>query len=324
VTAVSGSGRDAPAGAVRVDAVVSHLLDPYRSGVARFNAELAARLGVPLYGLCAPEAAACRAVLLSIKVSELGAEEVAAVERLLDTTEPSGIRLFLHERSGSALEERLVRAAGWVLCGNEEVFAAVEALTERASCLWSPSTLSDLRTYPQVETRLFSFGMAHKVRTDKFRRLKQLLDHDGRSYALYVSNANHEAAEMTDQRAIAEEMREIFGSRLFFLGHLSDVAVANELRSATLFAAFFERGARANNSTVVTAMEHGAVVITNLDEHSPPYLRHLETVIDIDRIDELPVDQLTLRRIGVNAMEASLALGWDPFIADVRRHVSRD
>jgi hypothetical protein len=303
-----------------VEAVVSHLLDPYRSGVARFNLELATRLGVPLHGLCSPEAARCRALLLSVKVSEFGSEEDAAAERLLEAVAPGGLRLFLHERSGRELENRLIDAAGAVLCGNEAVYAAVRERTERVSCLWSPSTLKDLRPFPQVETRVFSFGMAHKVRTDMFGRLKDLLEASGNSYALYVSNANHEAARMADQREIAEEMQAIFGDRLFFMGHLSDVAVANELRRATFFAAFFENGARANNSTVVTAMEHGAVVITNLDEHSPGYLRHMETVIDIDRTGELPSTPLTLRRIGVNAMEASLGLGWDPFIDEVRRH----
>ncbi len=278
---------------------------------------------MPLHGLGTGEAAAARAVLLSVKFSELDAEQDATVERMLEAAPPGALRLSLPARSGRAREDRAIARAGWVLSGNEEVHAAVRARTPRATCLWSPSTLQDLRPYPQVETRVFSFGMAHKVRTDMFRELRDLLERGGHSYALFVSNATHEAARMEDQREIAEEMRGIFGDRLFFMGHLSDVAVANELRRATFFAAFFERGARANNSTVVTAMEHGAVVVTNLDEHSPAYLRHGETVLDITRTQELPSDALTLRRIGVRAMEASLDLGWAPFIDAVARHAGR-
>jgi hypothetical protein len=322
VTAPSLDRPGAPP-APSVDAVVSHLIDPYRSGVARFNRELARRLGVPLHALGSGEAAAAHAVLLSVKFSELDAAQEEAAAQLIDGAAPGSLRLFLHEHSGRALERRAVERAGWVLSGNEEVHAAVRGITDRATCLWSPSTLQDLRPYPQVETRVFSFGMAHKVRTDMFRGLRDLLDAAGRSYALFVSNATHEAARMDDQREIAEEMRAIFGDRLFFMGHLSDVAVANELRRATFFAAFFERGARANNSTVVTAMEHGAVVVTNLDEHSPAYLRHGETVLDIARTDALPSDPLTLRRLGLRAMEATLELGWAPFADAVARHAGR-
>ncbi len=57
---------------------------------------------------------------------------------------------------------------------------------------------------------------------------------------------------------------------LYFLGNLSDVAVYNELRRATFFAAFFDGGVRANNTSVAAAMETGAVVITNLDQPRRP------------------------------------------------------
>ena len=67
---------------------------------------------------------------------------------------------------------------------------------------------------------------------------------------------------------------------------------------------------RANNTTVATALEHGAVVITNLDDDSPAYLRHLDNVIDIERCDALPADPLELRRISVRAMETARDLSW--------------
>ncbi len=140
--------------------------------------------------------------------------------------------------------------------------------------------------------------MAHKIRTDLFQRLRALLDASGRSYAVYVSAANHETTRMKDAHLIFDEMHELFPETLYFLGNLSDVAVFNYLRSSTFFATFFLGGVRANNGTVAAAMEKGAVVITNLDEHSPPELVHLENVIDVERCEELPLDPLVLAGIG--------------------------
>jgi hypothetical protein len=158
--------------------------------------------------------------------------------------------------------------------------------------------------------------MAHKIRTDLFRRLRDLLEASGRSYALYVSAANHETTRMRDAQLIFDEMHEIFPT-LFFLGNLSDVAVFNYLRSSTFFASFFLGGVRANNGSVAAAMEKGAVVITNLDEHSPPELAHMDNVIDVNQCDRLPLDQLELRRISVRAMETGRERGWDRLVAQL-------
>ena len=60
-----------------------------------------------------------------------------------------------------------------------------------------------------------------------------------------------------------------------------------------MLAAFFPSGVRANNGTVAAAMEHGAVVITNLDEFSPPEFVHMHNVVDINRCEELPLESMT-------------------------------
>src|SRR5439155_27044272 len=153
-----------------------------------------------------------------------------------------------------------------------------------------------------------------KIRTDLFQRLRQLLDRSGCSYAVYVSAANHETTRMSDAHLIFDEMHELFPRTLFFLGNLSDVAVYNYLRSSTFFASFFLGGVRANNGSVDAAMEKGAVVITNLDEHSPPEFVHMRNLIDIEQCDELPSDPLVLKRISVSAMETARARGWDRLV----------
>ncbi|HZO61942.1 MAG TPA: hypothetical protein VFB35_03075 [Gaiellaceae bacterium] len=298
----------------RVEAVVTHHRSGFRSGVARFNELLAERLGVPLRGL-GEDGPWWPRSLLSFKVSELGAAERAELASRLDGWQGE---LFLHELAGDDLERGLIARAGRVHCGNLEIHAAVRGLTDRAEPAWAPGLLSDRREYGSPEITVFSFGMAHKIRTDMFGRLRELLDALGRPYEVYVSAANHETARLEDALDIVGEMQRLFPG-FFFLGNLSDVAVYNELRRATFFAAFFDRGVRANNTSVAAAMETGAVVVTNLDEHSPAEYVHLETVIDIGRCDALPTDPAVLDGIRARAVETAAGRGWDALVRQLGR-----
>jgi hypothetical protein len=297
---------------VAIDAVVTHHRDSFRSGVGRFNELLSERLGVPLLGIRDLLSASCTRPLLSFKVSELGQAALGELSKLLDGDRTWEI--FLHVYDGLELEDALVARASRVHCGNHEVYGRVRGLNPSCQVLWSPGLILDERLFAPAEISVFSFGMAHKIRTDLFRRLRELLDASGRSYTLYVSAANHETTRMHDAQLIFRELHEIFPT-LFFLGNLSDVAVFNYLRSSTFFASFFLGGVRANNGSVAAAMEKGAVVITNLDEHSPPELVHMDNVIDVHQCGELPLDPLTLRRISVRAMETGRRRGWDQLVA---------
>jgi hypothetical protein len=297
----------------RVDAVVGHHMNPFRSGVARFNEILAERLEVRLAGLQGVPDRTVRHPLVSLKVRELDAEARTALARLLDHAE--GWSLFLHEFSNLPLEVRAVEGATRVWCGSHQILDEVGHLNDTAEVLWAPGLVSDLRTYEPTSISVFSFGMAHKIRVDMFGRLRELLEATNRSYALYVSSANHETASIRDAQVVYEEMHGIFPGGLYFLGNLSDVAVYNYLLTTTFFAAFFPGGVRANNTSVASAMEHGAIVITNLDEYSPPELVHLENVIDLNQADKLPTDPLQLRRISLRAMETGRAHSWDALVA---------
>jgi hypothetical protein len=160
--------------------------------------------------------------------------------------------------------------------------------------------------------------MAHKVRAEMFARLGKLLERAGVSYSLYMSNANHATATMDEAQVVFDEMRKVFPTNLYFMGNLSDVAIYNYLRTTMYFAAFFENGVRANNTSVLSAMEHGSVVITNLDEYSPGYLVHMDNIIDINRCDRLPTDPLKHKRLGLRAMETARSLSWDRFVSAIR------
>jgi hypothetical protein len=102
------------------------------------------------------------------------------------------------------------------------------------------------------------------------------------------------------------------------MGYLSDTAVFNHLVDCTFLAAFFEKGLRANNTTVNAAMEVGCAVITNLDEHSPTGLVHMKNVIDINRCDRLP-ERDEAEKIGRAARDIAHAdYGWDQLVAQLR------
>jgi hypothetical protein len=303
----------APAQELPLDAVVTHHRDGYRSGVGRFDELLAEHLGVPLLSLEALVRGGPSCPLLSFKASELSAARTAKLEELL-RAKPFAWEAYLHVYGGLELERIIVQGAQRVHCGNHEISQAVQDLNGEVTSLWTPGLIQDARQFRPSEVSVFSFGMAHKIRTDLFKRLRALLDASEHSYAVYVSAANHETVRIRDAALVYDEMKPIFPQELYFLGNLSDVAVYNYLISTTFFAAFFSGGVRANNTTVAAAMERGAVVITNLDEHSPPEFVHMDNVIDIERCEALPLDPLVLKRLSTRAMETGRQRGWDALV----------
>lgn len=290
-----------------LDAVVTHHRDGFRSGVARFNELLAKHLDLPLLGLDDP-ADALSHPLLSFKFSELGRAAEGAVAALTSSDRP--FELFLHEVAGSDLERQAVATATHVHCGNHAVHRQIRRRTRHCSVAWTPGLLCDDRPLIGADLTVFSFGMAHKIHSASFRRLRALLDASGRGYMVYVSAANHETASLRDAELVFREMEDIFPRELLFLGNLSDLVVSHYLRHSTFYAAFFQEGVRANNTSVASAMERGAVVITNLDADSPPEFVHLDNLLDLNRCEQLPSDPLVLRRLGLRAMETARARGW--------------
>jgi hypothetical protein len=158
--------------------------------------------------------------------------------------------------------------------------------------------------------------MAHKVRSDYYVRLHRLLEQTGLTYAVYLSTALHENTSFDEAFGGAfAELSSIFGDALHFVGFLSDAAVYNYLRTCTYFTAFFERGARSNNTSVNAAMACGAVVITNLDDYSPPAFQHAQNLLDINALEALPLEPVALARIGRAAQRTSQQdLSWDGLI----------
>lgn len=308
-----------------LDGVLGYHLNPLTCGVAKFNRVLARRIGCPVLRVFDPAAAVLRTPLLSLKMSEFTAEDEAALESLLDRAPwRNNFALFLHAWADSPMERRLIRQAAVVYCGNAELVAELTPLRRDLVETWCPSTLLEPQRFERTELSVFCFGMAHKIRADLHDRLHALLEATGQRYAVYLSTALHEGTAFDESFTIAfEELRGIYGERIYFLGYLSDAAVYNYLYDTTFFAAFFDKGVRANNTTVNAALACGSVVVTNLDRYSPPAFRHMENVIDIYRARRLPTEAGALAALSASARAtASGDLGWDRLIARLAEHAS--
>ena len=204
-------------------------------------------------------------------------------------------------------------------CVNREIAHAVEPARPDLVEVFCPGMLVNPQRYHRTELSVFTFGMAHKIRVPLYRRLRDLLDATGKTYSVFVSTALHENTSFDDSFVVRfEELQGIFNGQVYFMGYLSDTAVFNHLVDSTFLAAFFEKGVRANNTTVNAAMECGCAVITNLDEHSPAWARPHE-----ERHRHQPVRAAAGSAAGgkhwpLRARVVCADFGWDQLVAQLR------
>ena len=224
-----------------IDAVLSYHLNPYTCGVAKFNQQLAQRLGVP----CLPLDARCSSALVSMKVGEINPAATMPLVRPYD--------LLLHDRI-LPRGHHLIKSARRVWYADE---------------LGCPSTIQGKPT--RGSYRVLTFGMAHKLVLSHFERLKVQLDAEHPDYTISLSTAVHEGSpwDQAFQESI-DAMRTLFGDHLRVLGFLADDALAKELQECNAVAAYFTPALRANNTSAWAALEAGKHLYTNTDEHSPP------------------------------------------------------
>ena len=222
-----------------IDAVLSYHLNPLTCGVAKFNQQLAQRLGVP----CLPMGTVTDHPLGSIKPSE--------VKGSLNTWGTYSV--LLHDRTLPD-DHPVLRYA-------RRVFYADD--------LGLPSTVQGNPI--RGAYRVVTFGMAHKLVLPHFERLKEQLDREHPDYTLSLSCAVHEGSPWEGAlQESADSLRAIFGDKLRVLGFLMDDALAKELQDCDAVAAFFTPALRGNNTSYWAAVEAGKPVYTNRDELSPP------------------------------------------------------
>ncbi|OFW15054.1 MAG: hypothetical protein A3F70_00725 [Acidobacteria bacterium RIFCSPLOWO2_12_FULL_67_14] len=301
-----------------IDCIAGYHLNPWTCGIAKFNMILAQQLGLPVVGIQADALAGFTRPLLSIKMSEFADADASALDGWAQA-HAGRFELFLHAFDGTPVERRLLAAAGRVSVGNAELYRTLRTLRPDVQELFCPGTILNPQRFQRTELSVFTFGMAHKIRVPLYRRLRDLLDATGRSYSVYVSTALHENTSFDGEFVVRfEELQSIFDRHVYFMGYLSDTAVYNQLMDCTFVAAFFEKGLRANNTTVSAAMESGCAVITNLDADSPAGLVHMQHLIDIATCDRLPDVEQT-KRIGLAARDiAHSRYGWDQLVSQLR------
>ena len=270
----------------KIDAVLSYHLNPYTCGVARFNLLLAKHLGVP----CLPFGSTSTHPLVSIKTSEMD-------DHIWRDGIPTACTLLLHDRPTN-------------IPPVARLFYADET-----GC---PSTIegNPHRGLPNV----LMFGMSHKidVHTVYIDRLRDLLTRAHTDYTVSVSTAVHEGSPWDGAfTKTIDNLRTVFGHRVRVLGYLADDALVREMQDCQTMALFFDPAARANNTTLWTAMQSGTPVITNLDTDSPPECVHHQTVFDISRMTDWPFAHLR-RAVGHRGQQAGNTRTWATLIETLR------
>jgi hypothetical protein len=254
------------AGKLPFTSVVSYHTDTYGCGVARFSKLLADRLGVPMVPLSPDPALWGDYPLLSLKRSELSPDHVtyarhqccpdgrSSSAEVMRTAHEKTYGVFWHD-AGDA----------YITAHAQQVFYADPSLGSPG--LWCPSLLP-----PRAHVRLFSLGMAHKIQSRQYTRVRELLDNAGLTYHLRVSVGLHEGTSLSDATKHFDALKDIMGAdKVTILGCLSDEAVVEEFTNADYVLAFFIDGLRSNNTTVQAALQHGKRVISNLDPDSPDH-----------------------------------------------------
>jgi len=255
--------------------------------VARFNQALARTLGVEVVSVSEFLARPRGFPLLSLKFEEIP-DDVAQEIAHHVAQSGSAFDLFLHGIQVSDPSRKLLAHARKVFVGSVDHADSIRPVRPDIVALFAPGApfTGDQKPF---DLKLLTFGMAHKIRADGYRKLGEMLSADHRSYQLEISTALHEGTSFSDDFfSVTTEISNVFKGNVSFLGFLADGEVSGRLRAADALIAFFPNGARENNTTVLSAMSHGCAVITNLDNYSPDWMNHGESIFDINKLSEFP------------------------------------
>jgi hypothetical protein len=298
-------------------AIVSYHTNPYTCGVARFNHSLARVMDLPLVTLDAYLGQRAGApVLLSIKFEEIDAETLGTIRTQL-TVGLGMFALLLHGTDGSVLEAQLCSAAAKVFAATAEIAGKIQPARADVIAVFAPGAPVLPRQLP-VDCTLLTFGMAHKIRSSGYQKLAGFMGGDTRSFRLEISTALHEGGTFDENFfVVGEEIAQSFTGNVRFLGFLADAEVSERLRAVDALVAFFPRGARENNTTVLSAMTHGCAVITNLDAESPPWMVHGETVFDVNELTKFPESAL-LQQVGQAGMQVAKEFSFERLAQVIR------
>ena len=278
--------------------VVSYHTNPYTCGVARFNKSLADSLGVPLVGVAQYLLGAHGTALLSLKFEEVDEHSAKELLASIKKTETQ-FSILLHAVTDIAIEQEYIALAKNVYVASRWDAEMMYPKRSDVITLFAPGA-PITATGKIFDLNLLTFGMAHKIRTEPYRKLGELLHSDVRTVQLEISTALHEGTSFNeDFFSVGAEIAEVFDGNVSFLGFLADDEVSRRMSEADALVAFFPSGVRENNTTVLSAMAHGCAVITNLDGYSPPWMEHGESIFDVNQLVNFPSNaELSTVRLG--------------------------
>ena len=283
--------------------LVSYHTNPYTCGVARFNQALATALSIPICAVTKLAADKSDILLLSLKFEEMSTD---IAQNLLVDLQVAGAKfdLFLHGITNTEVEQKFVASARRVIVATHEYADLIRSQREDVIAYFAPGA-ADAGITRSAEITLLTFGMAHKIRSEGYRKLGQLLSADSRTVQLEISTALHDGTSFSeDFFSVGSEISQVFGGNVSFLGFLADDEVSRRLHAADALVAFFPHGVRENNTTVLSAMAHGCAVITNFDSYSPTWMEHGKSVFDINQLVTFPSAN-ELSRVGEAARLAA-------------------
>jgi len=289
--------------------LISYHTNPYTCGVARFNQALATALNIPVCAVTRLVANKSDMLLLSLKFEEMSTEIAEnLLSQLIETS--ANFDLFLHGVTHSELEKKFIASARRVIVATQEYADLIRAQREDVVAYFAPGA-DDAEVAKNAEITLLTFGMAHKIRSEGYRKLGQLLSADPRTVQLEISTALHDGTSFSeDFFSVGSEISQVFDGNVSFLGFLADDEVSRRLHAADALVAFFPHGVRENNTTVLSAMAHGCAVITNFDSYSPGWMEHGKSVFDIDQLSTFPSAN-ELIRVGEAARQAVAPFTFD-------------
>jgi hypothetical protein len=278
-------------------AVVSLHTNPYTCGVARFNRALSEELKTSILPLDVYlKNGTAGTALLSLKIDEMPAATQEQLARFISDRSPR-FSYFVHDASDTEFQHLLMKSAVRVFANSRELTTVLSGFRHDIVTVYSPGA-SVQKPLPAAEIRLLTAGMAHKIRQEGYLKLAQLITKCKKSVRLEVTTALHDGQKFDEEFfSIASEIRSAFNGNVHFCGFLSDEELSHRIQDVDAFVAFFPRGVRENNTTVLSAMAHGCPVITNCDEFTPPWMAHSVTVFDVNSLAEFP-SRDALRQVG--------------------------
>lgn len=301
--------------ASKYSSILTYHTNTFGCGVAKFNNILAKKIGCEMHQIFSKYNKKKR-VLISIKLSEFEPNDKIRLRKLL--TDISNFDVFFHDFSFTNVEQYLIKKAKKIICGNQEISKKILRINplykNKIISLWSPSTLA-IGKHSKKKINLLSFGMSHKIQIKKFKKLRKLLNSEfGKDYCIRISLALHEYKSFDDEYLKPYKLlKKIFNNNLLFLGFASDDFLSQELKQCDYFIAFFEKGVRDNNSSVVAALEHNCNIITNLDSHSPKIFFNHSKIFNIDKITKIKkIKKVSVKEENLNSYQKSLS--WNSLI----------